>query len=84
MSLQYEESVCRGRPCSAAVTHGETHTQKRKTWSDKTTTLQLASILPHFQAIHALGNYAVTSQQRNAMEKNTKSHEADRKWMEID
>lgn len=30
MSLQYEESVCRGRPCSAAVTHGETHTHKKE------------------------------------------------------
>lgn len=57
------------------------NTHKR---SDTKYTLWLASILPHFQSIHALCNRAVTFQLRNAIVCSKSQTELDRKWIGID
>lgn len=48
--------------------------------SDSNYTLRLASILPHFQSIHALYPRAVTFQQRNAIEPTRAGQEVNKNW----
>lgn len=48
--------------------------------SDSNYTLRLASILPHFQSIHALCPRAVTFQQRNAIEPTRAGQEVNKNW----